>query len=102
GPGNIRTVTDRARELLERKAEALLEEQTSLVRRLLGAARLSLDTTALDIETLYEHIGLRIELAGADYPLSVFGTGHQSAVIMRLYEQLGREMAGEVLYLFEE
>lgn len=102
GPGNIRTVTERAKDLLERKAESLLEEQTALVQRLLGATRLSLDTTALDIEALYEHIGLRIQLADADHPLSAFGTGHQSAVIMHLYKQLGREMAGEVLYLFEE
>lgn len=102
GPGNIRQVSEAARKLLEKKAEALLDQQTASAKRILDATRFSLDTDALDIEALYEDIGLRVHSGGSAQPLSSLGTGHQSAVIMHLYRQLGEDMPGEVMYLFEE
>jgi hypothetical protein len=102
GPGNIRQFGDSARQLIQKKAGALLSQQSDLVNRLVGADKLSLDTAALDVESLYENIGLSVHFAGSEQPLSSLGTGHQSAVIMHLYRQLGEDMPGEVLYLFEE
>ena len=102
GPGNIKQVSDTARKLLEKKAGALLDQQTELAKRILRADKLSLDTSGLDIEALYENIGLRVHIGDTEQPLSSLGTGHQSAVIMHLYRQLGEDMPGEVLYLFEE
>ena len=102
GPGNINHVSDAARRLLEKKATVLLEEQDDLVHKLLRAEKLTLDTSQLDIGTIYENLGLRVHSNGVEKPLGSLGTGHQSAVIMHLYRQLGENVAGEVLYLFEE
>ena len=102
GPGNIKQVGDTAKRLLEKKAGPLLQQQTALAQRILRADRLSLDTSSVDIEGLYENISLRVHNGDSHQPLSSLGTGHQSAVIMHLYRQLGADMAGEVLYLFEE
>jgi len=102
GPGNIKQVSDAARTLLEKKAAVLLEQQTKMASRILRVDKLSLDTSELEIESLYENIGLRVHSGTSEMPLSSLGTGHQSAVIMHLYRQLGEDMPGEVLYLFEE
>jgi len=102
GAGNIKSVTDIARKLLEKKGALLLEKQTELARKILRADKLSLDTREVDVEALYDNIGLRVHVGGREKPLSALGTGHQSAVIMHLYRQLGEDMPGEVLYLFEE
>ena len=102
GPGNIKQVSDAAKKLIEKKAGVLLDQQTTLAKRILRADKLSLDTSGLDIEALYENIGLRVHIGESEQPLSSLGTGHQSAVIMHLYRQLGEDMPGEVLYLFEE
>jgi predicted ATPase len=102
GPGNIKQVSDAARALLEKKASLLLEQQSKMASRILRVDKLSLDTSALEIESLYENIGLRVHFGTSEMPLSSLGTGHQSAVIMHLYRQLGEDMPGEVLYLFEE
>jgi len=102
GPSNIRQVSDAAKNLIEKKASVLLDQQTILAKRILRAKKLTLDTSALDIEALYENIGLRVHIGDFEQPLSSLGTGHQSAVIMHLYRQLGEDMPGETLYLFEE
>jgi energy-coupling factor transporter ATP-binding protein EcfA2 len=102
GAGNISSVNDAARTLLERRATVLLDGQADLVRRLLHADRLTLDTSSLNIEPIYDNIGLNIHSGATVKPLTSLGTGHQSAVIMHLYRQLGENMPGEVLYLFEE
>ena len=102
GPGSIKRVSDAARKLIKKKAGALLDQQTTLVKRILRADKLSLDTSGLDIEALYENIGLRVHVGKSEQPLSSLGTGHQSAAIIHLYRQLGEDMPGEVLFLFEE
>lgn len=102
GPGNINQVSDSARKLLEKKATVLLEKQGALVTKLLRAEKLTLDTHELNIEAIYENLGLTVHSNGLEKPLGSLGTGHQSAVIMHLYRQLGESVAGEVLYLFEE
>lgn len=102
GPSNIKQVSDAARTLIEKKATILLEQQSKMASRILRVDKLSLDTSEIEIETLYENIGLRVHVGKSEMPLSSLGTGHQSAVIMHLYRQLGEDMPGEVLYLFEE
>lgn len=102
GAGNISKVSDVARKLLEKKATGLLDEQGDVVLKLLQADKLSLDTSRLDIEAIYENLGLCVHSNGVEMPLGSRGTGHQSAVIMHLYRQLGENMDTEVLYLFEE
>lgn len=102
GTGNIKQVTTAAKKLLQDKATLLLDKQHDLVKGILHADKLSLDTSLLDIEALYENIGIQVHTGGREIPLSALGTGHQSAVIMHLYRQLGESMPGEVLYLFEE
>jgi predicted ATP-dependent endonuclease of OLD family len=102
GPGNIKQVSDAARTLLTKKASILLEQQSKMASKILRVDKLSLDTSDLEIESLYENIGLRVHNGTSEMPLSSLGTGHQSAVIMHLYRQLGEDMPGEVLFLFEE
>lgn len=102
GAGNIKSISDAAKKLFETKGAILLERQTDLARRILRADKLTLDTRELDVDALYNNIGLRVHVGGREQPLSALGTGHQSAVIMHLYRQLGEDMPGEVLYLFEE
>ena len=77
GPGNIKQVSDTARKLLERKASVLLDQQADLAKRILRADKLSLDTSGLDIEALYENIGLRVHIGDAEQPLKFLG--HRSS-----------------------
>lgn len=102
GTGNIKQVADAAKSLLEKKAAVLLQNQSKMANRVLHVDRLSLDTTDLEIESLYENIGLSVHTGSNTMPLSSLGTGHQSAVIMHLYRQLGEDLPGHVLFLFEE
>lgn len=102
GPGNLKQVTDAAKLLLEKKAAVLLQNQSKMANRILHVDRLSLDTADLKIESIYENIGLSVHAGANIIPLSSLGTGHQSAVIMHLYRQLGEDLPGHVLFLFEE
>ncbi len=102
GQGSIRSLGDQARKVLSNRATVLLQQQHEVATRILGVESLTLDTSQIDIEALYDNIGLRVRVGGADIPLSALGTGHQSAVIMNLYRQLGEAITGSVLYMFEE
>ncbi|HEY6642867.1 ATP-dependent nuclease [Povalibacter sp.] len=102
GMGSIRGLGDQAKRVLTNRATVLLQQQHQVATRILGAERLSLDTSQIEIESLYDNIGLTVRIAGADIPLNALGTGHQSAVIMNLYRQLGEAMEASVLYMFEE
>ena len=102
GPGNIKQVSDTARKLLEKKAKALLDQQTDLAKQILRAEKLSLDTSGLDIEALYENIGLRIHIAGEEQPLSSARHRPPKCSNYAPLPAAGEDMPGEVLYLFEE
>jgi hypothetical protein len=102
GAGNISRIGDAAKKILEDKAAGVLSRQNKMANNILHAYKLSLDTGEIDIETLYDNIGLNVHNGNGVLPLKALGTGHQSAVIMHLYRQLGETTPGEVLFLFEE
>lgn len=102
GAGNITRVSESAKKILEEKAAGLLGRQNKMANKILHAYKLSLDTGEIDIESLYDNISLNVHNGNGVLPLTSLGTGHQSAVILHLYRQLGEDMPGEVLFLFEE
>ena len=102
GPDSLRGLKESAQELLEKKGQTLLTKQGGLTQNILQVNKLSLDMSDLDIESIYENVGLRVSDGAYEQPLSSLGTGHQSAVIMSLYRQLGEDLPGKRLYLFEE
>lgn len=91
-----------AREILSERAAHVLADHSRLASQVLGAEGLAIDTSAVDLDGLYESVSLVVDSKGQRVPLEAFGTGHQSAVIMHLYRQLGELSAGDTLYLFEE
>ena len=102
GPGSLKQITEDARDLLNKRAGVLLGNQDEIAKHILRADRISFDTSRLNLSGMYDKIGLQVHHGANDISLNRLGTGHQSAVIMHLYRQLGGTMPGEVLYLFEE
>lgn len=92
GPGNIKHASDQAKKVVERKAAALLGQHDDLVESLLSADKLIVDAGDFDLESLYGDVRLRVKKGEESVPLSALGTGHQSAVIIHLYRQLGEDL----------
>ena len=91
-----------AREVLQEKAGTLLADHASFVSSTLHADKLSINTDAVSLETLYELVTLDVEVDSQTIPLQDLGTGHQSALIIHLFRQLGQVTEGDTLFLFEE
>jgi hypothetical protein len=102
GNASLATVTDRARAVLVQKANALLANHASFVRQTLGAESIHPDTSEVTLENLYDLVTLKVLSNGATVSLGDLGTGHQSALIIHLYRQLGEVTSGDTLFLFEE
>jgi len=102
GKKSLRSVGVDARKVLTDRAKSFLPEHAKLVRTMLGAQNLGIDTDNVDLDRLYEDVSLNLHIGGNTLPLEELGTGHQSAIIIHLYRQLGQLSSGETIYLFEE
>jgi energy-coupling factor transporter ATP-binding protein EcfA2 len=91
-----------ARRVLRGRGDALLADHMPFVKGTLRAEGLHINTEAVSLETLYELVTLDVDLNGHSIPLQELGTGHQSAVIIHLFRQLGQVTEGDTLFLFEE
>lgn len=87
---------------LARKGPVVLSAQSALISRLLGVPGLEIEQSAVDFSDLFEKLNLKVTFNGHDFPLSALGTGHQSAVIMSLHQQVGGQQPHGTLFLFEE
>jgi predicted ATPase len=102
GASNVKSLNQTAKNLVKQKAQSILVQQSGLARRVLHVDALEIDASGVDVESIYDNVRLNVRVDGREMPLSALGTGHQSAVIMHLYRQLGAVMSGSVLFLFEE
>lgn len=102
GPESVRGIAETIKSLLDHRISPLVDQRDQVAKRILRAEKIHLDTSRLDVEALYDNIGLLVQIDENSIPLSSLGTGHQSAVIMHLYRRLGESMGGDVLFLFEE
>ncbi len=84
-------------------AEKILLPQRDFARNLLGARRLTATAEHLILDELHRIPRLEVDFGDAKaVPLDALGTGHQSAVVINLYRQLGEQLKGDTLFLFEE
>jgi predicted ATP-dependent endonuclease of OLD family len=102
GPDSLGPITSEARRVLGFRADALLGGHRDTISRLLGADALEADTSSVHLEDLYQKVELRVAGAQGIRSLKELGTGHQSAVIVNLYRQMGEQTPGERILLLEE
>jgi predicted ATP-dependent endonuclease of OLD family len=93
---------EEAKDVLRNKADSILSEHASFAEDTLHVDGLELDTEKVTLEDLYEDVSLDVTVGGERTPMSDLGTGHQSALIIHLYRQLGEVSDCDTLFLFEE
>jgi energy-coupling factor transporter ATP-binding protein EcfA2 len=91
-----------AQGILKDKATTLLADHATFVEGTLHADGLAINTEAVSLESLYQLVTLDVYVDGQSLPLEDLGTGHQSALIIHLFRQLGEVTEGDTLFLFEE
>jgi ABC-type polar amino acid transport system ATPase subunit len=102
GTHSMRPVVNAARKLMKERALTILGDQRHNTEWLLGASKLGVNTRAITLDDLNEQVELTVVSGSTEQPLSEMGTGHQSAVVVNLYRQMGIESPGETIFLFEE
>ncbi len=102
GGDSLHEPANQTKQILKTKANKLLSRQTDLVKGILNASSLILNTDEVSFNKLYESVSLDVNFKEMRVPLAKLGTGQQSAVIMHLYRQFGEEASGHALFLFEE
>lgn len=102
GEASLRPAEERAKRVLQQKADTLLGGQTRVTEGILGADSLGVDTDLVSLDGLYEAVQLTVRQGDITRPLSELGTGHQSAVIVNLYRQWADQIPGDTVFLLEE
>ncbi|MCK4623654.1 MAG: AAA family ATPase, partial [Desulfuromonadales bacterium] len=102
GSRTLKTVSNHAKQILIERAARLLDELSKSAKRILGVERIKLNTDSIDLDGLYEQVTLSAQTGKRTVSMDRLGTGHQSAIIINLYRQLGQMSNGETIYLFEE
>lgn len=102
GQQSLRQAEEMAKQVLLSQAGFLLRDQRRVAETLLGAEELTVNTDHVSLDDLYERISLMVKKGEYSVPLSELGTGHQSAVVVNLYRQLGEQSPGETVLLLEE
>jgi len=88
---------------LSEKASRLLGEQKNIAKNILNAKAIELSPDLINLDHIYSDLKLQIiNHSQSPIPMENIGTGHQSAVIINLYKQLGESTPEKTLYLFEE
>ncbi len=88
--------------VVREKGAQLLLATRDMSRTQLRVDQLSVDVDSVDLSTPFTQVGLKFKIGAREYALDKLGTGHQSAVILELYRQLGETSKKFVVYLFEE
>lgn len=84
------------------KGAQLLQATRDMSRSQLRVDQLVVDVDGIDLSKAFTEVGLKFKIGSREQSLDKLGTGHQSAVILELYRQLGESSNKFVLYLFEE
>lgn len=103
GARSLEPVRQAAESVLEEQATKIFRNQLDVTEGLLRARSLKLDTSGIDLDGLYGNLGVLVDVGQAcSVNLQNLGTGHQSAVVMGLYRQLGQYAEGQSVFCFEE
>lgn len=102
GTSNMSTARNAAVKILDSHAVGVLAEPGKIAKRMLGSSALNLDTDSVDLDDLYEATSLSVKVGQHNIPLAELGTGHQSAMILQFYRQMGQLSGAECVFLFEE
>lgn len=102
GSHSLVQLNQRVRDAVKRSGRQILVGAQASARSLLEVEELSVDTNAIDIDSLLPMAGITFRVNRQESGLEKLGTGHQSSVILSLYRQLGVATGKFVLYLFEE
>jgi ABC-type transport system involved in cytochrome c biogenesis ATPase subunit len=102
GQNTIGPARRNLRNAVTAKAQPLLGRQKQIAKTFLGASSLEIRSEEVSVDALADALTLVVRRGAEELPLAEVGTGHQSAVIMGLYRELGQSAQGEVLFLFEE
>lgn len=84
------------------RGKSMLINTKTLARDWMKVDSLDVDANTIDIDPLLATVGIRVKLKNEDFELSKLGTGQQSAVVLKLYRELGVGSGKPVIYLFEE
>lgn len=84
------------------KGAQLLQATRDMSKSQLRVDQLLVDVDSVDLTSAFNTVGLKFRVGSQEHSLDKLGTGHQSAVILEMYRQLGEASKKFVLYLFEE
>jgi len=90
------------RQRIEERARLVLPAKGAPANQIIGAQGLHVNTESINLDYVYNSVGIAARLKGRNIPIEELGTGHQSVVAMSAYQQLGEWASGETLFLFEE
>ncbi len=99
---SLSTLNKDVRNSIAQRGKAMLAGAQNLARDWMKVDSLDVDTTSISIESLFLQAGIRVKKGTEDFELSKLGTGHQSAVVIKLYKSLGVANGKTFIYLFEE
>ena len=102
GNDNLNGISQRLKQMLDQRSPALLNYQKEAANKLFRADSMQLDTSSLNLDFISSQISLKIKKGHDEILLDELGTGHQSALIMGLYQQLGESQGKTPLFIFEE
>lgn len=102
GATSLANIDKGVRDAIDIRARALLTGPNAIAKEWLDVKSLHVDTSEITIREILPSVGVQFLANGKRVPLSKLGTGHQSAVIIKLYRELGAGSNKAVLYLFEE
>ena len=88
--------------VVREKGAQLLLTTREMSKSQLRVDQLLVDIDSVDLSKAFSEVGLKFKVGTREQSLDKLGTGHQSAVILELYRQLGESSNKFVLYLFEE
>lgn len=102
GTSSLAALNDDVRRVISERSKAMLSSTKSLVRDWIGVDQLEVDTDPISVDLLLDAVGLRVKFNDSTFELNKLGTGHQSAVVIKLFRELGVGSGRPVIYLFEE
>ncbi len=88
--------------VVKTKGAQLLQATRDMSKSQLRVDQLLVDVDSVDLTKAFTTVGLKFRVGSQEHSLDKLGTGHQSAVILEMYRQLGEASKKFVLYLFEE
>lgn len=102
GTSSLQNINRDARKIITSKGQSLLSAPNLIAKDWLGVKALSVDASQIDILDLISSTSVNFSFNSRFLSIEKLGTGHQSAVILKLYRELGNSVEKPVIYLFEE